>query len=419
MRIVLLGAPGSGKGTQSQRLMAQHGIPQISTGDLLRAAKDKGTPLGLRAKEAMDQGKLVEDEIVLGMIRERLAEPDVGNGFILDGFPRNLAQAQALDTLLSELGQPLDAVVQMDVDYGELLRRISGRRTCSECKRVFNLFSTPLEKIEQEKCPATGEPHKLFQRPDDKEETVARRLEVYEEQTKPLIEFYRDKGVLQSINAEGDLDEVTTRLERALQAATHAQVPADDTVTDSGAPQSAAARRPAESRRRPSLGASATSGREPSGRRPPAAGKTASSRAATSGAKRSTRAKAGDKVSVGSNATAARKVSTAASTGGKAAGGSKASTTGKAAGRKASGSTASGSRASGSRASTGGKVTANGSGQSRRPWAPGGRAAAKKAVKPVSVRRGTSKKAVKKVAKRTARPPAAKRVSARGRQARR
>jgi adenylate kinase len=222
MRIVLLGAPGSGKGTQSQRLVAHHGIPQISTGDLLRAAVAKGTPLGLKAKEAMDQGKLVDDDIVLGMIRERLAEPDVSRGFILDGFPRNLAQAHALDALLSELGQPLDAVVQMDVDYGELMRRISGRRTCADCGRVFNLFSTPAAQIENEKCLKTGEPHKLIQRPDDTEETVAHRLKVYEEKTKPLIEFYRQQGLLQSINAEGDVDEVTARLESALGAASGA-----------------------------------------------------------------------------------------------------------------------------------------------------------------------------------------------------
>lgn len=222
MRIVLLGAPGSGKGTQSQRLVVQHGIPQISTGDLLRAAVAKGSPLGLRAKEAMDLGKLVDDEIVLGMIRERLAEADVSNGFILDGFPRNLAQAHALDALLSELGQPLDAVVQMDVEYGELMRRISGRRSCADCGRVFNLFSTPAGQIETENCPKTGEPHKLFQRPDDTEETVANRLKVYEEKTKPLVEFYRQKGVLQSIDAEGDVDEITARLESALQAATKA-----------------------------------------------------------------------------------------------------------------------------------------------------------------------------------------------------
>jgi adenylate kinase len=216
MRIVLLGAPGSGKGTQSQRLAKEHGIPQISTGDLLRAARAKGTPLGLKAQAAMDLGKLVDDEIVLGMIRERIAEPDVANGFILDGFPRNLAQARALDALLSELGQPLNAVVQMDVEYGELMRRISGRRTCSECNCVFNIFSRPQEQIEAEKCPKTGGPHKLFQRPDDKEETVAERLKVYEEQTRPLIDFYRDQGLLRSINAQGDVDEITRRLEDSL-----------------------------------------------------------------------------------------------------------------------------------------------------------------------------------------------------------
>jgi adenylate kinase len=234
MRIVLLGAPGSGKGTQSQRLVKEHGIPQISTGDLLRAAVAKGTPLGVRAKEAMDQGRLVEDEIVLGMIRERLAEPDVANGFILDGFPRNLIQADALDSLLSELGQPLDAVVQMDVEYSELMRRISGRRSCADCGRVFNLFSTPADQIETDKCPKTGGPHKLFQRPDDTEETVANRLKVYEEKTKPLIEFYRKKGVLQSINAEGDVDEITARLEKALRAAAKGAAGAGKTAAGVG-----------------------------------------------------------------------------------------------------------------------------------------------------------------------------------------
>jgi adenylate kinase len=243
MRIVLLGAPGSGKGTQSQRLVQKHGIPQISTGDLLRAAVAKGTALGVRAKEAMDQGRLVEDEIVLGMIRERLAEADVANGFILDGFPRNLLQAGALDTLLSELGQPLDAVVQMDVEYTELMRRISGRRTCADCGRVFNLFSTPTEQIETDKCPKTGEPHKLFQRPDDTEETVANRLKVYEEKTKPLIEFYREQGVLQTIDAEGDVDQITARLEEALQAATKNNA----AVKKSAAGKSAAAKSTAKS----------------------------------------------------------------------------------------------------------------------------------------------------------------------------
>jgi adenylate kinase len=219
MRIVLLGAPGSGKGTQSQRLVKEHGIPQISTGDLLRAAVANGTPLGVRAKEAMDAGKLVEDEIVLGMIRERLAEPDVANGFILDGFPRNLLQADALDALLTELGQPLDAVVQMDVEYDELMRRISGRRTCADCGAVFNVLTTPAAQIEHDKCPKTGEPHKLFQRPDDTEETVAKRLKVYEEKTRPLIDYYDAKGILQSIDAEGDVEDVSQRLEAALTLA--------------------------------------------------------------------------------------------------------------------------------------------------------------------------------------------------------
>jgi adenylate kinase len=216
MRIVLLGAPGSGKGTQSQRLVQRHGIPQISTGDLLRAAVAKGTELGLKAKAAMDAGRLVDDDIVLGMIRERLGEPDAQPGFILDGFPRNIAQAKALDSLLGELGKPLDTVVQMDVDYGELTRRIAGRRTCSNCGRVFNLLTCPPGQAENETCPKTGGAHQLFQRPDDNEATVAERLKVYDEKTKPLIEFYREQGILRAIDAEGELDEVTGRLEKAL-----------------------------------------------------------------------------------------------------------------------------------------------------------------------------------------------------------
>jgi adenylate kinase len=216
MRIVLLGAPGSGKGTQSQRLVERHGIPQISTGDLLRAAVAKGTPLGLKAKEAMDAGRLVDDDIVLGMIRERLAERDAQRGFILDGFPRNLAQARALENLLSELQQPLDAVVLMDVDSDELVRRISGRRTCADCGRVFNVSKSSPAQAECEACPKTGNPHRLFQRPDDNEDTVAERLKVYDEKTRPLIDFYTKQGLLTAIDAEGDVDEVTHRLEAAL-----------------------------------------------------------------------------------------------------------------------------------------------------------------------------------------------------------
>ena len=217
MRIVLLGAPGSGKGTQSQRLVERVGIPQISTGDLLRAAVARGTELGLKAKEAMDAGRLVDDSLVLGMFRERLKEPDTRAGFILDGFPRNLAQAHALERLLETLKRPLDAVVQLEVDYAELVRRISGRRTCADCGRVFNLLTSPAA-AQNEPCPKTGAPHRLMQRPDDNEATVAERLRVYDEKTRPLIDFYRARGLLRVINAEGEVNEVTRRLAQALGA---------------------------------------------------------------------------------------------------------------------------------------------------------------------------------------------------------
>ena len=215
MRIVLLGAPGSGKGTQSQWLVGRFQIPQVSTGDLLRAAVANGTALGLQAKEAMAAGRLVEDQIVLGMIRERLAQPDTGHGFILDGFPRNLAQARALDELLAQIGQPLDAVIQLNVDYGELSRRIAGRRTCSDCGRVVNLLTSAPQAL-AERCPKTGQAHRLFQRPDDNEATVAERLRVYEAQTEPLVEYHRQQNLLRSIDAEGEVTEVSARLEQVL-----------------------------------------------------------------------------------------------------------------------------------------------------------------------------------------------------------
>jgi adenylate kinase len=236
IRIVLLGAPGSGKGTQAKRLVERHGIPQISTGDLLRAQRAAGTPLGQRAQAAMDAGKLVDDQIVLGMIRERLSEPDAQHGFILDGFPRNIAQAQALDTLLGELGKPLDAVIQLEVDYGELTRRIAGRRTCSDCGHVVNLFTSPPGEAESEICSKTGAPHRLFQRPDDNEATVAERLKVYDDQTRPLIDFYREQGLLRAIDGEGELDEVTARLEEALEAGSEAAADADR-PREAGAPK--------------------------------------------------------------------------------------------------------------------------------------------------------------------------------------
>jgi adenylate kinase len=214
MRIVFLGAPGSGKGTQAQRLMQEYRIPQVSTGDLLRAARKAGTPLGLKAQAAMDSGGLVSDDIVLELLHERLAQSDAQRGFILDGYPRNVAQAQALDRLLAELSVPVDRVVLFEVPNDELVRRISGRRTCRKCNKVFNVFSSPPAAGEQ--CP-NGGGHDLEQRPDDTEAVVVKRLKVYDEQTKPLTTFYGDRGLLRRIDATGDLDAVTMRLREALE----------------------------------------------------------------------------------------------------------------------------------------------------------------------------------------------------------
>jgi len=214
MQIILLGAPGAGKGTQAQRLAERCHIPQVSTGDLLRAAVASQTDLGRAAQAAMQAGQLVSDDIVLGMIRERLAEPDARSGFILDGFPRNLAQARALDELLGRLQKPLDAVLVLDVERAELVRRIAGRRTCKQCGRIFNVFTSP--PAANEKCPQSGGPHELYQRPDDNEATVTERLKVYEEKTQPLVDFYAARGILRRIAAQGDVDAVTVRLEAAL-----------------------------------------------------------------------------------------------------------------------------------------------------------------------------------------------------------
>lgn len=214
MRIVFLGAPGSGKGTQSQRLVERHGIPQVSTGDLLRAHVRDGTELGRRAKSVMDAGQLVDDATILGMVRERLAAPDAARGFILDGFPRTVPQAEGLEQMLAAIGQPLDAAVLFDVDSELLVKRISGRRTCQDCGRVFNVHTAPPPSPPP--CGGQCEIPRLVQRPDDKEETVARRLAVYDEQTRPLVGFYQQRGLLRSIDAEGDLPTVTARLEAAL-----------------------------------------------------------------------------------------------------------------------------------------------------------------------------------------------------------
>jgi len=212
MRIVMLGAPGSGKGTQAQRIQKEHGLPQISTGDLLRKAVADKTPLGLRAKSIMDAGELVPDDVVLGMIKGRIAAADAKSGFILDGFPRNTSQADSLDTLLATLDLKLDRVVLMDVDFEILMKRLTGRRTCSKTGAVLNIyFSSPAEL---EACKKAG--GELVQRQDDNEETIRNRLQVYERQTAPLIDYYTKKGLLKTVAATGEVDAVYSRLKSAL-----------------------------------------------------------------------------------------------------------------------------------------------------------------------------------------------------------
>lgn len=212
MRIVMLGAPGSGKGTQAQRLQAEFGLPQISTGDLLRRAVADKTPLGLQAKSAMDAGELVSDQIVLGMIKERVAQPDTANGFILDGYPRNESQAKDLEAVLAELGLSLDCAVLMDVDFDVLMKRLTGRRTCSATGKVLNIYFSPPEELDA--CKQAG--GQLLQRDDDNEATIRNRLQVYERQTAPLIEHYRGRGLLKTVAATGAVDEVYARLTATL-----------------------------------------------------------------------------------------------------------------------------------------------------------------------------------------------------------
>ena len=212
MRIVLLGAPGSGKGTQAKKLMADKHIPQVSTGDMLREAVASGTRFGLKAKSIMEAGDLVPDEVVLGIISERLAQPDAADGFILDGFPRTTQQALDLEELLDELGAPLDTAVLMDVDFDILMKRLTGRRTCSLTGKLLNVYFSSQEELDA--CTAAG--GELLQREDDNEETIRNRLSVYNESTAPLIDFYKSRGKLVTINAEGSMDEVYQRLLAAI-----------------------------------------------------------------------------------------------------------------------------------------------------------------------------------------------------------
>ena len=213
MRIVLLGAPGSGKGTQAQRLMVEKNIPQISTGDMLRAAVATKSNFGLRAKEVMEAGNLVSDEIMIGIIRERLMKNDIENGFILDGFPRTTKQAEGLEKLLIELHQPLELVILMDMENDILTKRIVGRRTCSLTGKLLNIYFS--NKDELTACTEAG--GELIKRKDDNEETVRNRLQVYQEQTEPLVSFYTQKKLLEKVDAEGSMDVVYERLLDALK----------------------------------------------------------------------------------------------------------------------------------------------------------------------------------------------------------
>ena len=208
MRIVLLGAPGAGKGTQAKKLIEKYGIPQISTGDLLRAAVAAGTPLGKEAKSYMDKGELVPDSVVLGMVEERLKQDDCKKGYILDGFPRNTAQAETLDKMLASLNMALTAAVSVDVPFDDLMKRLTGRRTCKACGQMYNVyFSAPKKDGVCDKC--SGE---LFQRDDDKEATIKKRLEVYTAQTEPLMGYYKNKGILKSVAGTGSIDEIFNKV---------------------------------------------------------------------------------------------------------------------------------------------------------------------------------------------------------------
>ena len=210
MRIVFLGAPGAGKGTQARRLQERHAWPQVSTGDLLRAAVAAGTPLGRRASEAMDAGELVSDELVMQLLDERLQQDDCAGGFILDGFPRSLPQARLLRELFAASGQQLDAVLMLDVGNETLMKRLAGRRTCSATGKLLNIYFSSPEELEASRA-AGGE---LIQRDDDREETIANRLAVYKRQTRPLLEHYA--GLLRRVDGQGSPEAVFARVLAAL-----------------------------------------------------------------------------------------------------------------------------------------------------------------------------------------------------------
>ncbi|MBK8162087.1 MAG: adenylate kinase [Gammaproteobacteria bacterium] len=288
MRIVLLGAPGSGKGTQAKLLTDQYRVPQISTGDLLRAAVKSGTQLGLQAKAAMDTGRLVSDDLVLAMIRERLTQPDARNGFILDGFPRNLAQAQTLDAMLERMGQPLDLALLIDVDLDILMQRMTGRRTCESCGQTYNIYSSP-SKLE-DRCDKCG--GNLRHRADDNEETIGNRLRVYEAQTSPLIEYYRTQGRLKAVQGVGEIPQIFAAIKQVVQEAQRAArlgktsaapVSASATAVSAAAPSDArkassarpTAKKPVVAKKKTAVTTSKAAAKKPAAKKPAAKKKSA------------------------------------------------------------------------------------------------------------------------------------------------
>jgi adenylate kinase len=217
VRIVLVGPPGAGKGTQAQFIASHLAIPKVSTGDIFRYNVSAGTDLGKSAKAYMDRGDLVPDEITVAMVQLRLAEEDAQAGFLLDGFPRNVAQAETLKKILAGWGLKLDLVLELVVDHDEVIRRLSGRRTCRTCGRVWHIAFDPPSR--PDRCDECG--GELFQRDDDREETIRHRLKVYQEQTQPLISYYADEGILLGMDATGPVEDVTDRALAALRRFVH------------------------------------------------------------------------------------------------------------------------------------------------------------------------------------------------------
>ena len=212
MNIILLGPPGAGKGTQAKMLIDKYRMPQISTGDILRAAVKEGTPLGKEAKSFMDKGQLVPDSVVIGIVEERIQQPDCQRGYMLDGFPRTVPQAEALDEMLKKRKSKIDHVVSIEVATDELVKRLTGRRTCRECGEGFHIHSKPPKKAG--KCDKCGA--ELYQRDDDNEKTVTARLQVYENQTFPLIEYYRKQGKLRPVDGVGEMKTIFERITKVL-----------------------------------------------------------------------------------------------------------------------------------------------------------------------------------------------------------